>query len=480
MQQKGVIRGKTFQANSSLDLKSKEETESGKEKLVAEETGIFQTTHRRVAGPGKVVDLRGASTPLFTVPEFTKKKKPEKGEREIILPLFNVRLFLLFILGILFVMAIIAGIVLPEATVSIKNKVSEDQFRLAVWADGEVSQIDPGEKVIPGKPVHLKISGEQVFPTTSEKEIKESAQGRVVVYNKGDKPLSLKQGALLEDESGKKLLTGTPITVPAAKKSDNVNDNTNSNNANSNSNSSQTSVPGSAVVSVSVEGEGKTLNLKSGTSLDIPGLKDSEFSGLVTAEVKEEIVGGKKKKVKTVSREDLEKAKEELINRARQNSLNKLEESVGLSGGISPESLAVEDASFVSDKKENEEADYFKAVSEVTFFAVAFNKEDLESLAQNIVKNGREEEGKAELLDFRIGESKPLENKMEINSTIAYQLANQIDESEIRKALVAKKKQEAEEYFKNRDDVELFSVAVWPGWLNHLPILERRIKVNIR
>jgi len=40
MQQKGVIRGKTFQANSSLDLKSKEETESGKEKLVAEETGI--------------------------------------------------------------------------------------------------------------------------------------------------------------------------------------------------------------------------------------------------------------------------------------------------------------------------------------------------------------------------------------------------------------------------------------------------------
>jgi len=480
MRQRGVVRGKTFQTSSSLDLRSKQETEANKEKLTAEETGIFQTTHRRVAGPGKVVDLRGASTPLFTAPELVKEKKLKKKGREIILPIFNVKLFVFFFLGILVVLSVLAGIILPEAVVNVKTKVSEDQLKLTVWANGEVSQIDPKEKIIPGEPVHFKVSEEKIFLATNEKEIKENAKGRVAIYNRGDKPLSLKQNALLVDGSGKKLFTEAPITVPAAKKNDNVNSNTNADNINGNDNSSQNLVPGNTVVSVSAEGLGKEFNLKAGSSLDIPGLKDSDFSGLITAEVEEEITGGENKKVKAVSKEDLDKAKEELISKARQNSQGELEKNVGSIGGIGPENLTVEDVSFVSDKAEGEEADSFKATSEVTFFAVAFAKEDLENLAKSIIEGEREEkEGRAMLINFQVGEIRPLENKMEINSTVSYQLTSQISGSEVRKILIAKRKQEAENYLKNRKDIEQFSVEIWPNWLNHMPILERRIKVAI-
>jgi len=120
MEQKGIVRGKSLQENTNLDLNAKE---APKEELVSRGAGIFQTTHRRVIGSGKIIDLRATKSALAgTAPSYDGGKIPPKNGKEILLPLLNVKLFTVFVVGILVILIILAGIILPEANISITPK----------------------------------------------------------------------------------------------------------------------------------------------------------------------------------------------------------------------------------------------------------------------------------------------------------------------------------------------------------------------
>jgi len=476
MEQKKIVRGKTFQSNTVLDLKSFPGPAAKEEKVEDSKEGIFQTTHRRVIGSLKVVDLRNSPTALFTVPRFTEERRQKKNGREIILPLFNVKLFFLFVLGILAVLAVIVGVIIPEASVSVKPRVAEEDLEFKNWINGEMSEIDLGQRQIPGKPIRFKLNEENTFSATTEKEIKENSQGQIVLYNQSQRPLSLKQNALLTDKSGKKFYTTAPVTIPAAEPGSpdsNINGNTNSS-------TSLAAKAGTAVVAVSSEGTGKDYNLKEGVSLEMPGLKDGDYSGLVTVTVKKEITGGESKVVKTISREDLDRAKEELLVQAKQDSLGEIQKNPEAKN-VKLDNLFVEDMSFSSSKTEGEQSDSFNANITVTFFTVSFSQDDLVKLAKDFIEGQKEEkDGTVKIIDFRMIDAKPLENKMEISTNLVYQLSDAIDEGDIRKSLVAKKKQEAEDYLAGRSDVEKFTLNVWPNLLGYMPVLERRIKIEIQ
>ena|GEM_PF-1704355 len=474
MEQKKVVRGKSFQESTSLDLKSSDEMEARKEEVVAQETGLFQTTHRRVVGPGKVIDLRVAASPLASLPNKLEDRKQRRKGKEIILPLMNVKLFLSFVIGILVVLLVIVGIILPEATVVIKPKKISDNFNFKTWVSGEISQVDLEQRTIPGKAVRFKVSEEKLFTTTAQKEIKENSVGQVTVSNQSGQSLSLKQNALLTDSSGNKFYTTAPITISAAKQ-----DNTN---ANSNDNASS-STASSATVDVKSEGSGKDYNLKEGAVLNIPGLKDGDYSGLVTVEVKKEIKGGESRIVKTVSQEDLDKAKDELVNKAKEGSLEGIKNNLDAESAkeVKPEDLVIEDVSFSADKTVGQEADSFNASVSATFFTVSFDQKDLQDLAKNIVESDREDKnGSIKVNSYQIGDSNPLENKIEVSANLDYQIINQINGGEVKKDLVAKKRQEAEDYLRGRSDIEQYSLNIWPRFLGHVPILERRVKVEIQ
>jgi len=473
MEQKGIVRGKSFQENTQLDLNAKE---APKEELITQGGGIFQTTHRRVMGSGKVIDLRTAKSALAGTADLPAGRVPQKKGKEIILPLLNVKLLAIFVVGISVILIILAGIILPEANISLKPKSASDNLELKVWASGEVAQADLGQRIIPAKAAHFKVNVEKTFSATAEKEIKENSQGQATVYNNSSQPLSLKQNALLEDASGNKFYTTAPITVPAAKSG-------NADNSNSNTNSTGSVKAGSGSVSITAESSDKNFNLKAGDSLNIPGLADGDYAGQVTAEITQEIKKGESRTAKMVSQDDLDRAKNELVDLAKQNSPDQIKNNfpADTAQTVRSEDLVTEDVAFTSDKKAGQEGDSFNAQAAVTFFALAFSQDDLKKLAKDLVESDRENKnGTVKVNNYTLTDPQPLENKAEISANVDYQLISSVDPNEVRKAVLAKKKSEAESYLKGRSDVESFSLNIWPNLLGHMPVLERRINVEVQ
>lgn len=507
MEQKGMVRGKYVRSSASLDLAAIKKESNGEEKIFSQSSGFFKTTHRRVGNSGKIVDLRlnpekiseSSQADLQTTrlpvlrrmfqpasPELRRDKQGEplnqggsrqqKGRKVVLLPLVNIKFFSLFVSVILLALAVIVGIIIPDARVVIKSNVNKSDLTINFWVSGEVSQIDVNEHMIPGKPIRFKVMEEKSFPTSGSREIKENAQGQITIYNKTGNPLSLKQNALITDGSGRKFYTQVPALVPAGE--------TASSNSNDNTGAAVAEIKaGSATVAIRAEGTGKEYNLKEGAALNIPGLADSDFGSGITVEVKKEVVGGESRTVKTVTREDLENAKTELVNKAREDSRAELEKNLNADTTmiVKPEILSVEDLAYTASKAEGEEADTFNANLAATFFAVAFTRKDLEDLSKNIVEeNSSVKDGNVAMNDYSLTEAKPLENKMEISANLSYQRTVQLDVAEIRRQLVAKKKSEAEEFLRSNKDIAEFTLDLWPGWPARLPLLERRIKVEIK
>ncbi|MFH1182817.1 MAG: hypothetical protein V1690_00965 [Candidatus Moraniibacteriota bacterium] len=481
MEQKGMVRGKYVHENASLDLAHSEKTERINEELSSQSSGLFTTTHRRVGGPGKIVDLRVNSKIQTDSPKVNFAKDVRKEKKVILLPLINIRFLSLFILIILVVLTILAGIIIPDARITVKPKVNENNLTMNVWVNGEVSQADFNEHIIPGKPVHFKVTEEKTFPATGSREVKEKAQGQVTISNNTGNPLSLKQNALLTDSSGKKFYTQAPALIPAGKS-----DSSNSLPAGEagNTNGATAAInPGSAVVTVAAEGTSNDYNLKTGTALTIPGLADSDFSSGITVEVKKEVTGGESRTVKTVTREDLDQAKAELLDKARQDSRGELEKNLDTDTTriVKPETLTIEDIAYTTGIAEDDEADSFSANLTVTFFTLAFSQKELEELGKFIVEGeSSEKSGVVKMNSFNVADARPLENKMEISADISYQLKSQVDAGDIRKELTAKKRSEAEEYLRGNKNIEQYTLDLWPGWPARLPLLERRIKVEVQ
>lgn len=483
MEQKGLVRGRFTQDKASLDLSAKDKTKISENQFVSQSSGLFKTTHRKVGGPSKIVDLRSGNQTVAqpspndlraTISQENFSKNAQKEKKVVLLPLINIRIFSLFVLIILVILMVLAGIIIPDAHVTLKPKVSESNISLKATVSGEVSQVDISERIIPGQPVRFKINEEKNFAATGTKEIKVNAQGQVTIYNNNEAPLSLKQNALLTDSSGKKFYTQAPILIPAGI----------AGSANSNTNSNEASIKaGVATVTIQGEGIGADYELKEGAKLTIPGLAQSDFGSGVTVEIKKAVSGGENRTVKVVTREDLDKAKAELLDKVRQDSLGELENALGADSAkiAKPDSLKEEDITYTTSKAEGDEANSFNANLAVNFFTLAFSQKELNEMGKSVIESESSQKGgTVSMKNYQVNDAQPLENKMEISADLSYQIKSQIDEVLIRKELVAKKRNEAEEYLRGNLDIEQFTLDLWPSWPARLPILERRIKVEIQ
>ena len=425
-------------------------------------------------GSQKIVDLRLNNAHPESQAPVRKKTFPQKhsGEKTILLPLFNTKVFVIFIALLTFIFAVLIGMILPKAQVKITSRVNSQDLEIKTWVSREVAQINQENKTIPGDPVRFKIKKEQTFDTTGEKEIVERAKGQIVIQNNANEVLSLKQGAKLTDNSGNKYSLSTAVKIPA----------TGSATANANTNASPTTSPGSATGDIIADGTGDKYNLKEGASLNIPGLEDSNFFGLITVQVKKGLAVGANKKVRFVSRDDLNRAQEELSAQAKEAGLQELRNRFqGLSQkDFPPETLRIEDSNFTANLTENQEGPNFQAGLEASFFALAFSPNDLTAMVKELIeKNQKEKNGTVTLVSYTPIEIDPLENKMEISAKVKYSQTNTAEVDAIRKQIVGKSKKEALEYLRSNRDFSDYSLETWPSWLPGLPLLERRIQVEI-
>ncbi len=468
MENKGVVRGKFIQRQGNIDLRKDKAANEQTPKSFEENDGLIKTTRRIVSGSGKVVDLRAKKINIENGSVQPDLKK--KDQKEILLPLVNVRFFSIFIVGIMAVLMIVAGIVLPKADISAVSKNIASDFEMSFKVNGETAELDLKEKNLPGKPVRFKLTQENIYSATGEKDAKEKSRGQVTFYNKGANAVEIKKNSLLIGEKGKKYYTLSPVTVPAGSAVSTVDSNQNSN----------SSVAGLNVGEIAVEATaadfGSDYDLKSGTEVKL------EEGAEISVKVTRAFSGGKNEKVKIVTEDDINKAKEDLTNKVKSKSSEEAKKyfDSGNNEILFPSEAGLEEITFSSSKDKDEVGENFSAKMEVSFFALTFSASDAKRIAEETVESDdKKRNGSVSIGDFRVTNFNPLENQMEVSANFQYKEKPEINSSEISRQLVAKSRKEGENFLSKNSEIESYVIKIFPGWLPWFPLIEKNIEIKI-
>ncbi len=470
MENKGVVRGKFVKKQGNIDLKKEEQKKISTSSSFEQNDSVIKTTRRIVSGTGKIVDLRVKKNSLTGDPTVAGLKK--KDQREIVLPVINVRFFSFFILIILAVLLIIGGIVLPKADVSVTSKNLASDFELGFKVSGETAEINLAEKILPGSPVRFKLTQENIFSASGEKEVKEKSRGQVTFYNTGASAIEVKKNTIITGDKGRKYFTLSPISVPAAstpvatETADNSNDN-----------ASVESQSGEASVEIVAGDFGPEYDLKNGSTVEIEEGFDN-----VSAKITRSLTGGKVEKVKVVTEEDINKAKEELTAKIREKSAEEAKKYFDFQKGeiLFPSESGLEEISFSSSKNKDDIGENFSAKIEGSFFALTFSSSDAERMAeQEVAGEDQNKKGEISIVNFKVVNFNPLENQMEISGNFQHKEKADPKSEELRSYLVAKSRKEGEDFLSRNSDIEKFEIRIFPGWLPWFPLLEKNIEIKI-
>lgn len=395
-----------------------------------------------------------------------KKRLAKKSRKEgiVLLPSFGVKSFLIFCLVSFIIAGIIFFFVLPKATISVVPKTEPYSGDLEVLASKEVKKADYDNRIIPGEVKNIEIkSQKKKFEATGEKDAGEKAKGEITVFNNYSSESQILVALTRFQSQGKKFYSLSETTVPGAKIEGGK------------------TIAGQAKVLVEAEKSGEDYNIGSSNFI-IPGLPEIKQKNIFG---KSEISfsGGTSKKIKIVSEDNLNKAKESLLEEVFKKGLEDLKSQFP-KDKIFIESIAQKEIIEVNTNGEiNKEMDNFEMELKGNIWVMQLNKDDLKNVVfSNLNKNIPKEkffidqdiqEGISyENQNFDFGNGK-LSFKMHIIKLVAWKL----DDEMIKKSIKGKTSDEAKKYILETANVEELSISFWPFWVKKTPQIEKKIRI---
>jgi hypothetical protein len=390
----------------------------------------------------------------------------KKDKRTVLLPSFGVKSFLIFCAISFIVVGIIFFVILPKATVSIVPKTEPFSGDLEMIIDKGAPNINPENKIIPGE---LKIiedsSDKKKFDSTGEKDVGEKARGEITLYNKYSSDPQVLVAATRFDSQGKIFYSLSEVTIPGAQIEGGE------------------TIAGQTKVLVEAEKPGEDYNIGpsnfiiSGLSKekqkDIFGKSDQSFSG------------GTSKKIKIVTADDLQKAKDALLSDTFQKRIK------DLAGQISKEKMFIENTARkeITETKTNgeqdREMDNFEMEVKVKIWVMIFNRDDLrKTLFSELKKDIPQEkffidENVDEGLTFDVSNFDSDNGKLVLKIHAKKVVAWKLDEETTKKAIKGKTKDEVKTYLSENPNIRGVNVSFWPFWVKKVPRIEKKIEISL-
>lgn len=224
------------------------------------------------------------------------------------------------------------------------------------------SQTDVKNGVLAAVIITVSEDGSDTIPTTGTKNIGNPAKGTVTVFNNDTTGgVTFPAGTVITSSNNLNFTMDSSVTVASA--SGDIFSGTK---------------PGTANVNVTASSIGQEYNLPSATTFtigqnsNVAAKNDNAFSG------------GSSKKVNVVSDADIQKLLSDLPKSLEQKAQNDINSKVSGDQIILPQFIdeTVQSKSF--DKKSGDQADQVTLKGTVNFEAIAYNKQDLLSLAQTL------------------------------------------------------------------------------------------------
>lgn len=358
---------------------------------------------------------------------------------------------------------------LPKADVKIWPKVENLTYQQAVTADKSATTVDVSKFIIPAKYFEIEKSSSEDFPATGNASNEGKATGTIIIYNKYDppSPLTLKIGTHFMSDSGKLFITNQKVVVPAAKKS------------------GSKITPGSVQVGVTAVEGGESYNIAP-SNFSVPGLKGTAYYYSISASSAQAMAGGYEGKVKKVTDDDLQGAKDTLTNKLTSQATDELKSQITSDYVLLENAISAKTTSASSAVKAGTIAQNFTYQATVKASALAFKKADLEDFAKQYIIS-QMQDGKA-LLEKSLKQEYSAATvdisggKMGLNCNFSSGVYQGIDKNSLSVSLLNENSEQISQTIKNTlgESVSKVEIKFWPFWVKKAPNSQKGIHIYLQ
>ena len=401
-------------------------------------------------------------------PATRRQKSKKTGAGKVfLLPSLSIKTFSLYSIISLVVLGLVFFLVLPKAEILIVPKTEPFSTSFEMVISQNISSIDTAKAVIPGELITTESkSDKKKFTASGEKEVGDKASGQVILYNNYSSEAKFLPLFSQLASQGLVFLTQQDVTIPGARVEGGE------------------TVPGQVRVRVEAMEPGENYNIGASDFIvsNLPSGRKDGFYGKNTTQ----FTGGSSRKVKVVSAENLDEAKQSLADEAAEEVTTKLTDDLG-EDKILPEGLYEQKITEVEASAEiDTEADDFEMKVTVVITGLAFKKNDLSQLLtykfdqlvpteKYVVDESIEQGVTFEKVEQGFSDQEAATVKLSISKAVAWHL----NEQKIKRDIKGKNVDEAKDYILSNSNVIGAEVSFWPFWVKKVPRTERKIEIML-
>lgn len=365
----------------------------------------------------------------------------------------------------LVVLGIIFYFTLSKAEIIIKAKTETMRFQTELNIDKNIAFTELENNKIPGQLFQVEKESQREFAATQEKELREKARGTVTVYNQySSASQTLVKTTRFVTEKGKVFRTTKTVVIPGAKVEEGQ------------------IIPSSIDVGIEAAEPGGEHNIGP-SSFTIPGFKGTaKYTGFYGKST-QPMTGGVVGKVKVVSEEDIQGARDVLAVELKQKAKKELERKIPSNLKILEDTVLEEVVESSSNVEVDQPAEKFTMTVKVAAKSLGFDENDAISLIND---NLKEKVSKNKLLipdtikiEYTIADINLEKGTAKLTCEVEEDVAWSVDAEEVKRALAGKNEVEVRQYLTSRSEIESAKVVFWPFWVKKIPSKEKKIKITI-
>ncbi|HOW13117.1 MAG TPA: hypothetical protein PK121_02280 [Candidatus Pacearchaeota archaeon] len=370
------------------------------------------------------------------------------------------------ILSFLFIVLFCSGvyfIFFEKTRIEISPKTEILSLKDTIVIDKNASQADFLTRVIPGKVFTDERSASSNFPATGKVQKEEKAKGIIRVYNNySTSPQTLVATTRFVSADGKLFRSIKQVTIPGATYEGNK------------------LVPGFLDIEVQAAEPGEDYNIGPST-FSIPGFAGTDKYTAFYGKSFQPMKGGLKGEVLKVSEEDINNAKETLLKKLKEESINYLKNNISQDYILLDETVKEEVIKESSSVEVNKEANSFDFELTIKTEGLAFKKSDLDNFVKNIISLNLLEGKKIqeETISKKFSLKSRENDRVMLDLEIKARVYPDFDVNEVKKALAGKSLYEINNLISEDSMFSKIEIKSIPFWRETIPNDINKIEIDV-
>lgn len=390
-----------------------------------------------------------------------KAAKPPKVKKNRNVPDFNSlpkRVLIGVGAAILLILLLVAQFYFKKATVTLFAAGQLVDVNANFKVDPNADSVSISSATLPGRKYEISKDVTGTTAATGTKDAGTKATGTMTIKNSYDSsPHTFVAGTRFQAPNGLIFVSTESVTVPGGGLSGGK------------------PVAGSATVSVQASANGDGYNLAP-TTYTIPGLP-ADQRALITGQGSQ-MSGGTTKNIKVVSQADVDKAKNEAIDKNKEDVTKELEDKATSSQMIMPDSFTATPSDLSASPGVDSEGDQVTVKFKVTHSILTVKKDDLETLITAIEK--KQVGGDKQIYQTGIDTGKITAINGAYNFSGTASAGEKINTDALIQDIKGKKTGAATDIASKVPGVSRAEIHLSPAWSVKLPSIIDHIKIDIK